>query len=317
MDTPSSPNTITPTTPTSLPFVESPTPTTSNNSETTQTRTRSKRIKTDKKILLFRPKDLISVEALRKRVQNFQANYATKLKANQITEADLQYLQSLNEEDQRQEVAARERAEAARRAEIIQIPNFKVISESEDITGFKPFKRPKRYIQYQELPYDLSLEYNLTDEDQRFLTENLPNFDPLKFEKVMALASRLSIAQSCTLSVTSLQDLCKLCQVPILESDCCAIVQYFEQKVHRKQLIKERKIEDSSSASDSDEPGIFVRNEVNERILQLEDDYQLMFKLRQDFERLRILMEVVRKREALKTRKLRIERELLRRRYNL
>jgi hypothetical protein len=304
---------------------------------------RPRKFRVDKNLIIIRPKDFSDLKSLQKRLKKVGSDYGhTKIKPQSITEIDYQHLMNdenitdtrgivvattsdnvnlssstttsssntteLNKEvvvvSSSAEPVTTEPQEKEKSNEVIHIPSFHIMEDYED-TLDEPFRLPKNsYIQYEQPPYDLSNEYDITEEDDQFLRECMPHYDTYMFERIMAMLSRLSIAHNAAISTLAVMDMCLVCDIPILESDACTIVQYFNSKLKKQ-------------PNDDEEPGKFVQNNRSEKVISMENDYLTMFKMRQDFERLRILVEVIRKRETMKLRKVKVDLDILKLQHKL
>jgi hypothetical protein len=261
---------------------------------------RPRKLLTDRKLLLLRPEDLEDVTNLQSRITStgFERYIGGVLS---VSEQDLDEL--VNEDDDDEEDDNQQVAEPPKKIiklsshddEIphdsirieIAVPKFQGIEgvRVNDQYDSKRFDKPKKYINYPHITtrYDLANEYDMQSDDEEWLHEyNKQSRKPLTdidFERLYSLINREYGSKNGYVSVSSLADLAQLCNVRVSTNDIMSVRDWWRKK-------NQNLIADMTARQD--------------KLVQMDQDFQQMQQMRNDFERLRLLFELVRKREKLK-----------------
>eukprot|EP01080_Neovahlkampfia_damariscottae_P001138 gene1138-10652_t len=234
---------------------------------------RPRRIDLEKQIPILRPKDLNSILSLKRRITT--SNYDRLLNSFEtISKDDLKFLNET-------EIIKPDRVPIPE-VKITEIENNSNQEEEED------FRFTNRYIRANDLeldPAEIALEYDMDEEDEKWLEKyNFSKVNPLdevNFERIFALIERETQAKRGHCSIFGISNLSQkfLFNEPLQENDIYSVIQYWMNK--NKQKYEQLQLEES-------------------KILILQKDILTMKKIRQDFEKVRVLIDLVCKRERLK-----------------
>ncbi|KAL0483046.1 hypothetical protein AKO1_014922 [Acrasis kona] len=254
---------------------------------------RRRKLPEDKRLLLIRPQDFDSLEHLQDCVNNNFENVVGKPPSLSLKDYD-DLMNNKQDEDQSEDNTDNSMhvQEPAPQVLEIPIPKFQGLEGVRTITPTheeKHFQLPETYISEESWTtsckqnYNVANEYDMQSDDEDWLTTynehaRLPLSDT-KFESIIALINREYGFKNGYVSVSGLMDLASLCNIQIDTSDVMAVRDWWRNK--------QSKVVDQMKSKE-------------QKILSHLESYETMIKLRNDFEKLRLLMEMVRKREKLK-----------------
>ncbi|KAL9644718.1 hypothetical protein ABK040_012372 [Willaertia magna] len=182
----------------------------------------------------------------------------------------------------------------------IPIPTFKII---EDHAKTSKFKRPKKYIKYEskrnfnnlifvndsftdedELIEEIGIEYDLESEDEEWLDNyNKSRIIPLSeldFERIISILNRLiKNNTNYFISVNQVLDLSRFFNIELKVNDILSVKNYWEKKCNK--IIEQKK-------------------NALEKIVTLENNFIYLSMLKNDFVKVKQMIELVKEREILK-----------------
>lgn len=243
---------------------------------------RPRKLDKDRKLLILRQQDLDSIETLRQTIKSHPLDRHFK---GNITIEEFEKLQEIclpeNESNQQ------ESSEGEKQILNIPVPSFREIPNLQNAKK-NPFVYPNKYITFDEAKqkFEIALEYDMREEDEKFLDEFNKNrrytLSELNFERIYAILLRYAPTQAGFLSFDSFRKMAKELGV----KDSISLNEFLAVRSHwiqqNEKVIKELE-------------------EKEEILANMQYELKMLLILRQDFERLRILLELCRKREKLKT----------------
>ncbi len=169
----------------------------------------------------------------------------------------------------------------------IHVPSFQGIEgvRVNELHDQKKFDMPTKFLKYDasQCKYDLATEYDMQGDDETWLNKyNQQSRKPLSdldFERIYALINREYGAKNGYVSVSGLTDLALLSDVRVPAHHIMNVRDWWRQK-------NQKLVSDLSTRE--------------ERMVSMTETKEQMIALRNDFERLRLLVELVKKREKLK-----------------